>query len=324
VHETPPSLSLLRADISPNTDSVIQKALAKRPEERFQTAGEFSSAFAQSIHISDQLNQVAPQNGIPGMVLDGGKGEDSGAQRVLAASKPVVRVKPVVKRAPGLPRTIIAVTLLLALTMGAAVIGGLITTHFTTDLQKHATPPVNTLVDDLSNSGDWPTGGAFFFNDQRYHIQNKSAHNVALALYADHQYANFRLTVTMTEIQGSSDGADYYGVAFRGTADQSHYYLFEVDAWAGGQYQFLRYDGDAHWQTLAGGPTSLLLAGAGKSNTITVVAIGHTFSFLINGKPVGLSVTDSSPTALTTGEVGFSVEEEGTEIIYSHLYLNNS
>ncbi|HYT33578.1 MAG TPA: protein kinase [Ktedonobacteraceae bacterium] len=327
VHGAPPALSLLRADISPYTDSVIQKALAKRPEERFQTAGEFSAAFAQSIHISDQLNQVAPQNSIPGMLLDGSKGEGSGAQRVLAASKSVVHVKPVMKRAPALPQTIIAVTLLLALTMGAAVIGGLITTHFanfTTDLQKHATPPVNTLVDDLSNSGDWPTGGAFFFNDQRYHIQNKSAHNVALALYADHQYANFRLTVTMTEIRGSSDGADYYGVAFRGTADQSHYYLFEVVAWAGGQYQFLRYDGDAHWQTLAGGPTSVLLAGNGKSNTITVVAIGHTFSFLINGKPVGLSVTDSSSTALTTGEVGFSVEEEGTEIVYSHLYLDNA
>src|SRR6266568_357881 len=69
VHGAPPALSLLRADISPYTDSVIQKALAKRPEERFQTAGEFSAAFAQSIHISDQLNQVAPQNSIPGMLL---------------------------------------------------------------------------------------------------------------------------------------------------------------------------------------------------------------------------------------------------------------
>ena len=93
---------------------------------------------------------------------------------------------------------------------------------------------------------------------------------------------------------------------------------------AEGQYQFLRYDGDGHWKTLKGGPTSLLLSGIGKSNTITIVAIGHTFSFLINGKPVRHSVTDSSSAALTAGEVGFSVEEEGTEIVFSHLYIDDS
>src|SRR5438105_15798158 len=45
IHEAPPLLGLLRADISPGIDNVVQKALAKRPEERFQTAGEFSAAF---------------------------------------------------------------------------------------------------------------------------------------------------------------------------------------------------------------------------------------------------------------------------------------
>src|SRR5205085_5414260 len=123
----------------------------------------------------------------------------------------------------------------------------------------------NTLIDGLANNDDWPTGGTFFFTDRQYHIQNKSARNVALAFYANHQYNNFHLTVTMSESRGSADGADYYGIAFRGTVDQSHYYLFEIAAWDGGQYQFLRYDGDSHWKTLAAGATNALLTGIGKS-----------------------------------------------------------
>jgi len=326
VHGAPPALSLVRADITPYTDKVIQKALAKRPEDRFHTADEFSAAFAQSIHIATQLNQIDPDFS-PGQMLFPMRGLSSARLRAFDAFRPIVRVKPATKPTVGLSRTIIAVILVLALTISAAGIGGLFFTRLaydTTSVQKQVTIPANTLVDGLSNSNDWPTGGAFFFTNQQYHIQNKSARDVALALYANHQYHNFRLTVTISEIHGSSDGADYFGVAFRGSVDQSHYYLFEVAAWGGGQYQFLRYDGDGHWKTLKGGPTSLLLSGIGKSNTITIVASGNTFSFLINGKPVRHSVTDSSSAALTAGEVGFSVEEEGTEIVFSHLYITDS
>ncbi len=321
VYETPPALSSLSADISPNIDSVMQKALAKRPEDRYQTAGEFSAAFAQSITIADQLDQADPKR-TPVLLSVPTGGISNSRRRTMTGSQPIVRVKPAVKKTPDRQRMVIAISLLLVLAIMATLTGGLIIGH-NKGLQKQDTHQANIQVDNLSNSNDWPTGGAFFFTAQRYHIQNKSAHDVALAFYVNHQYNNFHLTVTMSEIQGSSDGADYYGIAFRGTPDQSHYYLFEVVAWGGGQYQFLRYDGDAHWTTLAGGPTSLLLSKIGKSNTITVVAIGHTFSFLINGKPVGHAVTDSSPAALTTGEVGFSVEEQGTEIVFSHLYVDD-
>ena len=327
VHETPPTLSLLRVDITSYTDSVIQKALAKRPENRFQTAGEFSAAFAQSIHIADQLYQIDPNNNLSDGVKATAEGLSSGVKRALSAPKQVVRVRPAVKHSIHLPRAIIAIILLFALIIGAVSVGGLITSHFTNSPTKtpvQVTVPANALFDDLSNSFDWPTGGTFYFADQQYHIQNKSDHNLALALYANHQYANFHFTVSMSEIHGSSDGADYYGVAFRGTSDQSHYYLFEVVAWGGGQYQFLRYDGDARWKTLAAGPTNLLLTGIGKRNSITVEANNDTFSFLINGKAVGPAITDPSSAALTSGEIGFSVEEQGTEIVFSHLYINTS
>ncbi len=325
VHEAPPALSLLRADISPYTDSVIQKALSKRPEARFQTAGEFSAAFAYAINTAGKVYHIDPDHKPPVILDEPATNLSSGRKRALSSLKPVVRVRPISRGSSKLLRIIIASVLLLAVAAGAAIAGGVITSHIangTSGAHVQATVPANAVADDLTNTNDWPTGGTFFFIDQQYHIQNKSPHNVALAFYANHLYTNFRLTVTMSEIHGTLDGADYYGVAFRGDADQSHYYLFEVVAWGGGQYQFLRYDGDAHWKTLAGGPASSMLATIGKDNTITVLANGNTFSFLINGKPVGPAITDSSPSALSTGEVGFSVEEEGAEIVFSHLYFD--
>ncbi len=325
VHEAPPALSLLRADISPYTDSVIQKALSKRPEARFQTAGEFSAAFAHAINTAGKVYHIDPDHKPPVILDEPATNLSSGRKRALSSLKPVVRVRPISRGSSKLLRIIIASVLLLAVAAGAAIAGGVITSHIangTSGAHVQATVPANAVADDLTNTNDWPTGGTFFFIDQQYHIQNKSPHNVALAFYANHLYTNFRLTVTMSEIHGTLDGADYYGVAFRGDADQSHYYLFEVVAWGGGQYQFLRYDGDAHWKTLAGGPASSMLATIGKDNTITVLANGNTFSFLINGKPVGPAITDFSPSALSTGEVGFSVEEEGAEIVFSHLYFD--
>src|SRR5712692_1399438 len=284
VHEAPPALSLLRADISPYTDSVIQKALSKRPEARFQTAGEFSAAFEYAINTAGKVYHIDPDHKPPVILDEPATNLSSGRKRALSSLKPVVRVRPISRGSSKLLRIIIASVLLLAVAAGAAIAGGVITSHIangTSGAHVQATVPANAVADDLTNTNDWPTGGTFFFIDQQYHIQNKSPHNVALAFYANHLYTNFRLTVTMSEIHGTLDGADYYGVAFRGDADQSHYYLFEVVAWGGGQYQFLRYDGDAHWKTLAGGPASSMLATIGKANTITVLANGNTFSFSI-------------------------------------------
>ncbi len=58
VHEPPPSLALIRADISPALDRVMHKALAKDPQKRFQTAGEFSAAFTQAI-VPDKVQATS-------------------------------------------------------------------------------------------------------------------------------------------------------------------------------------------------------------------------------------------------------------------------
>src|SRR5262249_29645210 len=49
VHKPPPLLGTIRADVTPQIDLVLGKALSKLPEQRYQTAGEFSAAFAEAV-----------------------------------------------------------------------------------------------------------------------------------------------------------------------------------------------------------------------------------------------------------------------------------
>ncbi|MBV9691484.1 MAG: DUF1080 domain-containing protein [Ktedonobacteraceae bacterium] len=159
-------------------------------------------------------------------------------------------------------------------------------------------------------------------NHQLYHIINQSQRGAIVALYANHKFNDFRLTVTTLEIRKSNQTPDYYGVVFRSTVDLSHYYLFEVSPSDGGQYLFSRYDDEGHkgrlWQTLADGSTPLLR----ESNTIRIEVHGNTFAFFINNKPVIASVTDQS--ALLSGELGLYVEEQGAEVVFSHLFIQPS
>src|SRR5437667_2844485 len=59
IHEPPPSLALLRADISPALDRVVQKALAKDPMHRFQTASAFCAAFVSALADGSEQSSLA-------------------------------------------------------------------------------------------------------------------------------------------------------------------------------------------------------------------------------------------------------------------------
>jgi serine/threonine protein kinase len=51
--EAPPSLTALRPDLPPAVDQVVAKALAKAPEDRYATCGEFSSALRAAFGTQD-------------------------------------------------------------------------------------------------------------------------------------------------------------------------------------------------------------------------------------------------------------------------------
>ena len=136
-------------------------------------------------------------------------------------------------------------------------------------------------------------------------------------------FTNFRLTVTTSEIQGSRDGGDYNGIVLRSSMDPLQYYLFEIDP-GEGQYGFWRYDGPTPSETLALGNVSDLSPKLGQPNVITAVVKGNTFTFSVNGQPVGAPMTDPLKPPLSLGDIGLCVEERGTEVAFSHLQIGKA
>lgn len=340
VHEYPPSLALLRLDVTPAIDHVVHKALAKKSEDRFQSAGEFSNAFAHAVEEAE-----ASERAQGGAASNSGKrggfaslASKSGPQPLLIASSSVVRVKPIWYRSQALSRIAMVALLVLTLLLATAIVTNTVFLHHATSASHKTTAakqnllvsatssPSTNSTDQLMNNGDWPLSSTFFYTGQQYHVLNTSQKNVALAFYAEHQYRNFHLRVTMQEIQSVHDGADYYGIVFRSTTDQSHYYLFEIvtSGVNSGQYVFLRSDGNGIWNTITAGVAPALLTDPHKSNTITIDAHDNTFAFMINNQPIGVAVSDTGKVALLGGAIGLYVEDKGAEVVFSHLYITSS
>ncbi|MDF0531483.1 serine/threonine-protein kinase [Tsukamurella sp. 8F] len=60
INQMPPSIRLKRPDLSPEVDYVLQRALAKNPADRFQTAGEFASALSAAARRMSGASGMAP------------------------------------------------------------------------------------------------------------------------------------------------------------------------------------------------------------------------------------------------------------------------
>ncbi|GAC1388571.1 MAG: hypothetical protein NVS4B12_02910 [Ktedonobacteraceae bacterium] len=322
IHEVPPSLCMIRADVSPSIDRVVRKALAKNPEQRFQTASALSTAFIEA--IARTRGSTEKEDCI----------EDPFSQQEVRSipAKAIVQVKQVSTKPFRRTRFLTMPKLVLTATLLFIIIGITVTSTFyflhrvsinasQTSLATGIVKQTNT--DTLTNEGDWPLSSTFFYDKQHqhYHILNKSDQAFALALYNEHQYSNFHLSVTMMLVHGDHAISDYYGVVFRASADQSHYYLFEIMSSVTGQYSFWRFDGK--WQNIASGSVSSLLVGPGKSNTLTIEAHDNAFSFAINKKSVSAPISDTSPAKLSTGEVGLYVEQQNAEVAFSDLYITS-
>ena len=328
VHEAATPVGLLRADVTPQIDFVISKALAKWPEERFQTAGAFAMAFTLAVKEAESAGRISlKQVGVLTRPPVSPQLAQSPGAPVMDA--PSVQIRPVSR-----PRThswraglLVSLTALLlvgclftALFINTIMFNSSHTAHSSTITPSLDHGPFDALADDQQN---WPQSSTFFFQHRAYIIQNTaSLGGPAMAFYANHMPANFHLQVTIAEVVGSFNSADYYGVAFRASADQSHYYLFDVSAWNSGQYGFLRYDGDNHWTTLDYGQAPGFLPLAGQQNILSVDARNDTFTLFINGQQLGKPIHDRSSKARLNGELGLVVEEQKTQVAFSRLSIS--
>ncbi len=335
VHEAPPSLAAFRSDITPALDQVVHKALAKDPRDRFQSAGEFSAAFAVAVLAStaqSRSTRSAHERLADAMAYQ--FDPVSYDQSIFRADKPITRVKPIktIKKNLHGSRShlllVLVTCLVIAATVGLTVktvIGALpqASVRSATPIAMSSVASMN-LLDDSDN---WPTSKTFFFEGEshRYHIVNKSPNEGALALYYNHLFGDFRLTVTMAEMHNSPVALDYYGVIFRATPDQSNYYLFEVAPSRQNHYAFLRYDEQraTPWTMVANGTVPSFMAGPEKKNTLTIEAHGNSFSFEVNSKSIGQPVSDLTKLPLASGLIGLYVEDQGAEVAFSQLNVNS-
>jgi serine/threonine protein kinase len=340
VHEPPPSLALRRVDVSPALDRVVHRALAKKPEQRFQRASEFSDSFTEVLAQGEIVQEKLLTNEKRSKVLAGNPGYlGEQLQPTLIASDPVIRVKPLKKPLFFSPRLAIPAALLLTMVL-IVVFTNFVLAHFSAQKPRPSGSLLTTGISSIPDSSDllshrqsWLSGdGTPFSYDerQRYHIHNKMPEDIPLiSLYQGRDFTDVQLSVTMEEVGSPKNGANFYGIIFRSSLDLSQYYLFEVLTSGGGEYgeyTFLRYDGKQRnnpWKTLAHEHTPLLISGRGKSNTATIEARGNRFIFKINGESVGGVFSDTSKVPLKSGHIGLYVERRGGEVAFSHLYVKS-
>jgi serine/threonine protein kinase len=339
IHEAPPLLTAIREDVTSDVDMVVGKALAKEPDSRFQTPGAFGAAFAQA--VSDSEKQISSGKRLRILAAAGSRASAPYAVPISGGAVPQTLRSGAEKGRIKTFRLITAASLVLTIVLAAVLASNVLSVRqgghkpvatqislaSTSTLAKATSGPSSSNTDNLlANKDDWPVSRTFFYDtqQQRYHILNKLQNDAAmLAMCQNHQFDDFDLTVTMTQIRSSHEGEDYYGVVFRSSSDQSHYYLFEVlSSTNGGQYAFLRYDNQA--VTLATGEAPSLHTKVGNTNKVTIKAHGNQFKFYINGNQVGGTISDPSKSPLKSGQVGLYVEDKGVEVAFSQLYITSS
>jgi serine/threonine protein kinase len=329
VHEAPPSLALIRADISPALDRVMHKCLAKEPEKRFQTAGQFSAAFTQAIAVSRRVHSLTASGKRAALAAENAVSTSHASLPFLVASEPLIEVKQLRSPHFAKPRFAAVATLFLLLLLTTGYVASLLIGHLnqggtTGKAHAPAVTPAPAHLDYLTDQQNWPRSKTFFYDSQtqRYHVMNASAQSVAMALYNGSQLSKFSLTVTMAQLHRSRENADYYGIIFRSNTDQSHYYLFEVITKTHAEYVFSRFD-IGQWHTIASGAAPSLKSGLGQNNTVTITASNNTFTFSINHKIVRNAIVDPTRTPLLSGLIGLYVEDQGAEIAFSQLYITS-
>lgn len=330
VHDRPPRLTSLRADIPSEIDTVLQRALEKKPERRFATPLQFSEAFTEAVNLyyyreqreqkkrSKRLLQaVAP----PAVPEDEQPTLDTGDQISLPARK---RITPA--------RVVSLLSLLLVVIIGGFA-GALLYPRLFTVPEVKATPTplpmyqpaTGEALDLLTSCDSWPTSGSFFYDSRSraYHVLNRTPQNVpVVSLCPLHSFRDFRLQVEMKQIKSPKNGRDNYGVIFRSDPGQSHYYLFEILGDGSGQYAFYRYEGK--WNPpLALGAFPDFKPGLQQANTLTIEARNNTFIFALNGRSLGPPVVDPGHTAPAAGLIGFFVEANGVEVAFSKVMIES-
>ncbi len=322
VHEPPPSLSLMRADITPAIEAVIHKALAKDPAQRYQSVGELSRAFALAIAVSEKRLVLLPSHVHSRLTRSDATRVVLANEAVLTRPQPLSSTQPTAQVQPWLGQRstgerllLISMAFLLILTTAFITFSFMAKRPLSSIHAALATPDVvlsDPFLDGLPQSHDY-----FLDQQNRYHIVNTHASGptgVAMPLYLGHVLQDFQITVHTLEIKSLNDD-DYQGIVFRVSPNQEHYYLFEISPRTN-NYLFLRYD-KTHFERISSGQFSTAPTVPGKSNTITIEGRGNSFLFTVNGHALTPHSVKDSQSPLKEGLIGLYLENEGEVAFFS-------
>ncbi len=174
-------------------------------------------------------------------------------------------------------------------------------------------------TDNLTSAGEgWINDGSqCYFSYLGYHVYTRLTHTVAWCYSSLRQFANVVITVQAQLLRG-----EMYGLVFRLSPASKTFYALEFNRM--GAYRFMRAQGNnpLRWLTIIDWTySSAIRSGYGRVNTFLVLANGSQFSFYVNQQLIVASVSDTS---YVSGLLGFLVgsdNNQGTEAIFSNLWV---
>ena len=316
LNSPPPSARTLRPELPEPADVALRKALAKRPEDRFESAETFAIAFADG--LSDNWHPALSQPAVTNHTLDttltgftilsDGEVIDPSDPRTRQATRKLPENQP--RRHIG--RTIAVALALLVILVGGVVFAPQIIPNIS-GLVAQATPPVASPTANPLNPrvavgnvlyttnapGQCDTGGATWFTNVQGRQQQCEDKQMTL------RGADCPCPLSLVKLQAIPGGGfpdnyviqaqmrsfgvsrtDYFGFKFREQAaspiDNTYGgYAFLVNA--NGEWQFNRYKPDGQRVILDSGELQTTLEG---THIYDVTVNGGAFTFAVDGQTV--------------------------------------
>lgn len=299
VQPEPPSRFNL--GIPPALDSVIIRALAKRPEDRYSSITAFADAFQQASQVPHTISPLSTP-GLPRETI---------AAPLSAGSLPNNRAL-----VSSMSREVIMLTLVFLIVVSSIGVGFYaIVKHnqvVAASLTSSHTPvPTNESVlaatvtsgkplfaDSLSsNDGHWDTSAMCVFTGGSYHVLVEQASRIRLCGFRGPTFGNVAIQVDVSLLSGNNAG-----LLFRvnNSGNQLQFYFFNITKQ--GEFFFGRPSGGSFVPLIPLTKTGAIAA-ANQKNTLLVIAKGSDFKLYINGIFVG----EAQDSASSSGEIGFIV-----------------
>jgi serine/threonine protein kinase len=348
------SPSALNPSQNAGVDRVLQRALAKQPEQRYKSILAFAEAFAEAINALDPSASMYGSTRVVSRPKINSSGSPSGFD-MDADGLPADPPRPVRRWLLVLASGAVLAALLTCLLSWRLVGGGSGSLQLQGDIQRFLGP--NSVATNTPANGDNATASAAeaqlnqalgrdpsfsdplttntqgwkaqkptsFFASDGLHIANQTSSDPPLlaAPKPSDPLTNAVIRAKVTIVKGATD--DLAGICFLSKTDsagKSQFYCYFASS--EGRYELWYYNAKLksdHWQFMNSGYTSTLKPGIGQTNELAALTNvnDNTVTLFANGKYVGkTSLAAGGPAA---GGSGLLVLNRGAEAAFTQYAI---